>query len=430
MNKSTNEILQQNNLLATYLLKAPNVEEFEKLGLGLTELRFLEGYSLNTGRLDDERCQLSAIYSYVKDHIQKNGNLPSKTTLISRFPETLQQYEDTVKDIEFDTACEMIRERFCSKGLIYTYKDGMADLKVKPHELLTVMEKIIRNIYALMSRLDEVSTIEISELPEKRFEQWKNMSQTHIMNFPFYWLTKHGFRIREGDLISLHSRQKVGKSWLCTYLATHAGLQKVPTLFVTIEISAEDIRTRSDVIVSRILNEQLDQVEKFDFKYSEIINVDSKIESQYKRYLEHVYANQPSLKIINSASKKNIDLGMIENLIKKDKYKFVVIDGIYLMSGVDLGWDKFHGVITSLKNMAMRNKVAIMITNQSNREGHSAFGDAIERASDLILSLKMGMKGEPTSTRRLHMDGSRTLQTIFVPAVFDFDVDNGLIKEV
>ena len=153
-------------------------------------------------------------------------------------------------------------------------------------------------------------------------------------------------------------------------------------------------------------------------------------------------SNKHSLLICDGiAGQTGISLESIAGLIRKHNPKFVVIDGVYLLTTKDTdkaAWEQSHGIFYGLKNLAISTNTPIMVSTQANRDASNefippsaaqvAFGDALIRAADVAVAMA---KVEDYDDKRLihfakYRDGELAHDRLYM----QWGVDNGKIHEL
>ena len=111
--------------------------------------------------------------------------------------------------------------------------------------------------------------------------------------------------------------------------------------------------------------------------------------------------NEQNLLVCDHISgQTSISIESIEALVRKHSPKFIVLDGIYLVStgiGRSAMWEQSHELFYAMKNLCNSTGVAMCVSTQANREAANmfeppkasqvAFGDALIRAADVALSM-------------------------------------------
>ena len=192
------------------------------------------------------------------------------------------------------------------------------------------------------------------------------------------------------------------------------------------------IAMRLDVTLAKMMG--------YNFSHRALRHGDDIDVNAYIKFLKE--SDKHSLLICDGvAGQTGISLESIASLIRKHHPKFVVIDGVYLLTTKDTNkaaWEQSHGIFYGLKNLAISTNTPIMVSTQANRGAENvyvppsaaqvAFGDALIRAADVAVALA---KVEHHEDKRLvqfqkYRDGELAIDSI----VMQWSVNNGTIEEI
>ena len=196
------------------------------------------------------------------------------------------------------------------------------------------------------------------------------------------------------------------------------------------------INLRMDVI--------LGHMNGYSLSHAAIRNGTDIDEEQYKKFLRN--SDSKNLLICDHISgEDSISLPSINNLVRKYKPDFLVIDGVYLLSTRDTtkaAWEQSHSLFYGLKNLALSNNITVMASTQATRDAADmytppapnqvAFGDALIRASDVAVSMSM-MQDEldmvVNDKRKIQFQKYRDGDLPFTDYEFVWRVNNGQIEQ-
>jgi len=248
----------------------------------------------------------------------------------------------------------------------------------------------------------------------------------------FSFINQAGIGWQPGELIAAFARPTIGKTWLCVHSAATAVYNGHKTLLISTEMPNTQIAMRLDVTLAKMMGYNFSHRA---LRHGDDINIDS-----YIKFLKE--SNKHSLLICDGiAGQTGISLESIASLIRKHHPKFVVIDGVYLLTTKDTdkaAWEQSHGIFYGLKNLAISTNTPIMVSTQANRDAENvyvppsaaqvAFGDALIRSSDVAVALA---KVEHHDDKRLvqfqkYRDGELAQDNL----VMQWGVDNGTINEI
>ena len=265
-------------------------------------------------------------------------------------------------------------------------------------------------------------------------QQQRELVKDGLMGIPtsFNFINQGGIGWMPGELIAAFARPTVGKTWLCVHSAATAVHNGFKTLLISTEMPNTQIAMRLDVTLAKMKGYNFSHRA---LRHGEEIDVEA-----YIKFLKE--ANTQSLLICDGVSgKTGISLESIAGLVRKHNPKFVVIDGVYLLTTRDTdkaAWEQSHGIFYGLKNLAISTNTPIMVSTQANRDAGNvyvppsaaqvAFGDALIRSSDVAVALA---KVENHDDKRLiqfqkYRDGELAIDQI----VMQWSVNNGTIEEI
>ena len=208
---------------------------------------------------------------------------------------------------------------------------------------------------------------------------------------PFKSINTTGMGWQQGDLVSAFARPTVGKTWLCVKIAAEAILDNRRVLLVSTEMSKRSIEMRMDVVLANMMGYKLSHRA---IRSGQPIN-----EAEYRKFLSATNSNK-LLVCDHINGEDSISLPSIAGLMRKYSPDLTVVDGVYLISTSDsrkAAWEQSHSLFYGMKNFALAQNTAIMVSTQATRDASNmfappradqvAFGDALIRASDVALSM-------------------------------------------
>lgn len=240
---------------------------------------------------------------------------------------------------------------------------------------------------------------------------------------------------RDGQLIVLAARPSVGKSALAAQMAINAAKEGSKTLFISLEMSAQETVARamafeSGINMQKILDGTLDKTQVQQLKG---------LAAGYQRDIP-LYVEDRS----------NLTLHRLEMLVKqyssKQRLGFVVVDYIGLISGDDAkksSWEVTEKVSKGLKQLAKSERIPILALSQLNRDSEKEKqisvptlaqlrnSGAVEQDADVVLLLHRESrqskdatlilaKGRNCGTGKLSLEYNGPKYE-FVPAMVDND---------
>ena len=241
---------------------------------------------------------------------------------------------------------------------------------------------------------------------------------------PIRSINEIGLGLLPGEICSLIARPGVGKSWFAIRAAAICTARNYKTLFLTSEMTSEQMSLRFDVVMGNIMG--------YKFSHSALKIGDEINTEEYKKFLQQ--NSKKNLFIVDKVNEP------IFSIVRKYKPEVLIIDNMELMYNGrdnDKMWEKMYNLYYGLKTLCTSNKIASFVTHQATREANDPFkppnrneissGDALLRASDIVLS--MCLVENDDKKRMLSFQKFRDIpeQKDFV--YLDFDVDVGIFKE-
>ena len=192
------------------------------------------------------------------------------------------------------------------------------------------------------------------------------------------------------------------------------------------------ISLRADVVFANLMG--------YNFSHRALRSGEQIDEDAYKAFLQELNG-RPLLICDHIAGQNGITLGAIANLIRKHTPDFVVIDGVYLIQSGNRrkqAWEESHALFYGLKNLCTSYDVSMLAATQANRDAADifkppeadqvAFGDALLRASDVVLS--MSQIEDMPSRRLIQYQKYRDAEQFADTSVMHWDPDKGDIYEL
>tara|TARA_R100000005_G_C4986025_1_gene194371 strand:- start:245 stop:1498 length:1254 start_codon:yes stop_codon:yes gene_type:complete len=370
-------------------------------------------------------------FKFIGDYLDKYNNFPTEEVLIENFP-TL---DPTAKSQTFSYALDMFKSQVLQRAVVRTVQQQRELVKENP-------KQAIANIMSGLSDVDLVYDEDIKTYDAgttERVQEWESRKTRRkmgegLMGVPtsFKFINQNGIGWQPGELIAAFARPTVGKTWLCVHSAATAVHNGYKTLLISTEMPNPQIVMRLDVALAKMKG--------YNFSHRAIRHGDDMDIDSYIKFLKE--SNKHSLLICDGiAGQTGISLESIAGLIRKHNPKFVVIDGVYLLTTKDTdkaAWEQSHGIFYGLKNLAISTNTPIMVSTQANRDASNefippsaaqvAFGDALIRAADVAVAMA---KVEDYDDKRLihfakYRDGELAHDRLYM----QWGVDNGTIHEL
>lgn len=240
---------------------------------------------------------------------------------------------------------------------------------------------------------------------------------------------------RDGQLIVLAARPSVGKSALAAQMAINAAKEGSKTLFISLEMSAQETVARAMAFESGVNMQKI---------------LDGTLDKEQVQRLKGLAAGYQRDIPLYVEDRSNLTLGRLEMLIKqyssKQRLGFVVVDHIGLIAGDDSkksSWEVTEKVSKGLKQLAKSERIPILALSQLNRDSEKEKqitvptlaqlrnSGAVEQDADVVLLLHRESrqskdatlilaKGRNCGTGKLSLEYNGPKYE-FVPAMVDND---------
>ena len=375
------------------------------------------------------------VYLFLIEYFDEHKKCPTNNLLLEKFPELDEKAQG--EDLEY--CIGVFQKHSLTRKATDLIRSHNETIKLDP-------KQAISNIVFGLDKLnldydDDIFLYDGGEV--NRFDEYldrkdkKNNSKLKIIGFPtpLRTINNLGIGLLPGEICSMFARPGVGKSWFAIKAAAICVMRGHKTLFVTSEMTANQMSLRFDVVIGKMRG--------YDFSHTSLKIGASINEEDYKEFLEK--NDKRDLIIIDHIDNGGVSLSGVASLIRKYRPEVVVIDNMELVSltGGSANykmWEKMNDLYYGLKALCTTSKIAAFVTHQANRDATNPFrppsstevssGDALIRSSDIALS--MCLVEYEDKQRRISFQKFRDIGTenIRDSVVMDFDVDCGVFKEV
>jgi len=298
-------------------------------------------------------------YEFITSHYKKYGNVPDKTTFLSKFPEF-----------------EIVEVQDSDKYLIDTFREEKLYRKAVPivqrvAELLqtdanAASEYMIQAIKDLQPNYD-LSGVDLISQGEQRLEHFKDRLENQD---DWYFTTGfkelddviHGIQ-RGEELFVIFARTNQGKSWVLEKIMTHIWQTGFNVGYISPEMSADSIGYRFDTLNCNYSNKGLLWG-----------NSDVDLEA-YEEYIEGLKEHKNSFICSTPIDfDRKITVSKLRRWAQINKLDAIAIDGITYMT--DERMKRGDNKTTSLTNisedlmmLSIELKIPILVVVQANRTG-------------------------------------------------------------
>lgn len=305
---------------------------------------------------DDYFLTYQSEYEFIKDHIQKYGNVPDKTTFLSKFPEfTIVDVAETEQYL-VDTFNE---EYLYSKAVPVVNK--MAELMQT--NSTDAVEYLLSQLDTLRVR-SAVVGVDIISKARKRYEEWQEMKENpekFQISTGFDHLDKviGGWR-RGEELVVIFARTGVGKSWLLIKSLQHAWRSGYKVGLIEPEMSASKTGYRFDTLYGHFSNRSMVRGEELE---------------DYDKYIQELETRQNPFFVASPKEfSRKITVSKLRSFIQSNNIDILGIDGISYLTDErakrgDNRTTQLTNISEDLMDLSIELGVPIIVVAQSNREG-------------------------------------------------------------
>ena len=305
---------------------------------------------------DDYFITYQTEYEFIRDHVQKYGNVPDKETFLAKFPDfTIVEVSETDKYL-IDTFNE---EHLYAKAVPVVNK--IAELMQTDANM--AIEYLNSQLENLKVRSAVVGTDIISGA-RKRFAEYEEMRanpEKFQISTGFDHLDKiiGGWR-RGEELVVMFARTGQGKSWILIKSLAHAW--RLGYRVGLIEPEMSDIKTgyRFDTLYGHLSNRSMVRGEELP---------------EYAKYIEDLEKRENPFFVASPKEfNRRITVSKLRSFIETNNIDILGIDGIsYLtderMKRGDNRTSQLTNISEDLMDLSIELKVPIIVIAQSNREG-------------------------------------------------------------
>lgn len=305
---------------------------------------------------DDYFLTYQSEYEFIKDHIQKYGNVPDKTTFLSKFPDfTIVDVAETEQYL-VDTFNE---EYLYSKAVPVVNK--MAELMQT--NSTDAVEYLLSQLDTLRVR-SAVVGVDIISKARKRYEEWQEMKdnpEKFQISTGFDHLDKviGGWR-RGEELVVIFARTGVGKSWLLIKSLQHAWRLGYKVGLIEPEMSASKTGYRFDTLYGHLSNRSMVRGEELE---------------DYDKYIQELETKQTPFFVASPKEfSRKITVSKLRSFIQSNNIDILGIDGISYLTDErskrgDNRTTQLTNISEDLMDLSIELGVPIIVVAQSNREG-------------------------------------------------------------
>jgi len=316
------------------------------------------------------------VYLYIKDHLERYGLLPQRGTI--EVSTNVQLPDPPPEPLQF--WMDLVIQRAVGTRISSAVDAVGAALRAADYSRAA---NLIHEVSEAISRRDTANRIgtllDLSHIIMAQHDARQQCLTETFVPFGFPYLDEISDGLQRGETVAIAGRTGIGKSYFMSHFAKCAhDYGKIP-LFVSMEMSANQIARRilslkSQVPENRISRGNLTSTVTRDMVVQSIMGLE----------------REPPFYVIDG--KFTLRTDEITSLCQALKPDVVYIDGAYLVSVSYQGrassrWDKIADVAESLKVMAGRLNIPVVGSYQANADKSIYGSRAIQHLASIVLFL-------------------------------------------
>ena len=355
-----------------------------------------------------------AIFGFILDYwySEQMQKVPTRDVLEYQFPGV--ELYDTVEE-STNYLVEALQKRFASNKLQGMVREAAVTSEEHPLETL---KTLFSNVYAASeSIVPRFARSNMATSVEQRRLRYLNRQENHAegttLGFPV--LDHHTNGLRPGELAAVGAFSKVGKTMFLANAAIQARKQGGTPLFITLEMSKEEIEDRLDAIYSEVSYNRLTHGELTPQEALRLRTAQQELADLGDLYIERPMEGERTVPHIVSRARQ---LGA----------NYLIIDQLSFMEPVGQHREltsKHAEIVSGLKKEIARDsagQIPCLLAVQLNRASLSqpegvglqnfANTSVIEQTVDLALGLSRSRDERANRLMRLDILGARRSETL------------------
>lgn len=299
-------------------------------------------------------------FDFIVSHARQYGNVPDVATFLAKFPEF-----EVVEVRESDSyLSDKLREEMAFHRSVPIIEKAYKMLEGNAFDAIKYLQTQIPNLLRDTEK-GAVDLVKESYIREQSLELRMNTEDNGYVGTGFKELDEaiNGWKLN-GDLAAIIARPGVGKTWVLLSFLTAAWREGYTVGLYSGEMPAEEIGNRFDTLVTHVSNSQLEK--------ATIIKGLGEYKAHLAKLRDGDYA--PFYVVTQEAFGRRPTVSDLENFAKAHNLDILGIDQYTLMGDERATRDsdtkdKLEHISSDLRLMALRNHIAILAVNQSNRNG-------------------------------------------------------------
>lgn len=327
-------------------------------------------------------------FSFLKEYYKKYSSVPLPKTMEEEFQISFEFPEQLEKEQYY---IDKILDRNSKEKLITLLKDTGRKV-VNDEGMKDILTFLTSNLRGLKTSGEEMLKNNIGRETLKRLERYLEHKNGNIIWYKWYLNPDKDKKskidtelpLMGGRLYLVQARPGVGKTFLICKVAGKLAMNGVKVLFISKEMSGEEILERVDAFCCKI-------------SYSRLTKglLNQQEEEKYKNYLMGMEGKE-NLEVVFPP---NCTQGTIKQLIEELQPNIVFIDYLQLIEDENKNKEKRHQfskIIYDFKNFSQIYKIPIVVISATNRDGaktdspdlsNISESDGVGFAIDALISL-------------------------------------------
>jgi archaellum biogenesis ATPase FlaH len=378
------------------------------------------------------------VYKFICDHEANYNSLPTKGMIIEKFTDFIfaKREFSSISDVVY--YIDIIKNFYVKKMAERIISEGIDKLKVEdPTEAVRFMTESLLKVHKpniRMSHTDHDVNLRLEEFIERKKQIERGESIGIKTGLSMFDEKMMGWQ--PGDFIVVYGPPQVGKSWMLEYFGIMAYLDGHRVLFISTEMSYQEVNLRWDTIASRKLG--------FDLPNEALLTGSDAVKlSTYKAWVEKAQQRDDWL-TVDSAEGDNFRVSTVEGLVDSFHPDVVCCDTLPLFCDsqgkLGVSWDSLLEIGYGLKSLASRRNLVIISTNPSTGDTFDqdkpaglsgiAFSRAgLPFAASVMISINYD-KMDPIGHRQISVTKKRHGKAIGGARKIVYDLDRGIIGDV
>lgn len=323
-------------------------------------------------------------FNFIKDHVNRYGNVPDKATFVAAFPEFDVVQVNETENYLIDALCEDYNKR----KLAVTFNKirnliNQDNIEEAMNYYINASQEVVKS-----KHLDSVDIIRDTSRYERYLERCNDFAKYYVKTgFPELDKLIGGWD-RQEELATIAARPGVGKSWVLLKCAVAALEQGLKVGIYSGEMSEQKVGYRFDTLVSHISNYGISKG-----------NAD--LQNDYKRYIDSLKDKYTGFIKVLTPAMINGAAGVtaLRAFIEKEELDILFVDQHSLLEDDRKARDpvtRASNISKDLKNLQVIKKIPIIAVSQQNREktengattANIAQSDRISQDSTILIFLE------------------------------------------